>query len=292
MRLELEGVGRLVERDPGPERPDRHAQRPGRGADVLLDEQEPPRGGLGGQQREVVLAEDPGAHEPEQEAELARRHPPVGQRHGGLGQAATGRDDLVEQVGLELAHERRERTGVGPHPARPIDDAGPFDDARQRAAEGRREGGHDARHRLGVGRFGCLAARPVSGSQVRSAAGRWRSVRPPASRRARAGRPSRHAGRRRSRRRRARIRSGTRPARRGRPATTAGARHARIRRPRRTARRDRSSGRDRQLDAFDVGERRAEQPPCQRVERGRVAGRQLEVPGVRCVGPGRQPRAR
>ena len=41
---------------------------------------------------------------------------------GGLGQAATGRDDLVEQVGLELADERCERPGVGPDPARPIDD--------------------------------------------------------------------------------------------------------------------------------------------------------------------------
>ena len=38
MRLELEGMGGLVERDPRPERPDRHAEPPGCGADVLLDE--------------------------------------------------------------------------------------------------------------------------------------------------------------------------------------------------------------------------------------------------------------
>ena len=58
MRLELEGVGRLVERDPGPERADRHAQRAGRGPDVLLDEEQPAGRGLGRQQREVVLAQD------------------------------------------------------------------------------------------------------------------------------------------------------------------------------------------------------------------------------------------
>ena len=43
VRLELEGVGRLVEGDPGPERSDRHAERPRRAADVLLDEQESAR---------------------------------------------------------------------------------------------------------------------------------------------------------------------------------------------------------------------------------------------------------
>ena len=58
MRLELEGVGRLVQGDPGPERAERHAQRAGRRADVLLDEQQPAGRRLGRQQGEVVLAED------------------------------------------------------------------------------------------------------------------------------------------------------------------------------------------------------------------------------------------
>ena len=59
MRLELEGVGRLVEGDPGPERADRHVQGAGRRPDVLLDEQEPAGRRLGRQKGEVVLAEDP-----------------------------------------------------------------------------------------------------------------------------------------------------------------------------------------------------------------------------------------
>ena len=88
MRLELEGVGRLVQGDPGPERADRHAQRPGRRADVLLDEEQATGRRLGRQQREVVLAEDARAHEPEQEAELAGGHPAVGEGHRRLGQAA------------------------------------------------------------------------------------------------------------------------------------------------------------------------------------------------------------
>ena len=79
-----------------------------------------------GQQREVVLAQDARAHEPEQEPELAGRHPAVGERHRRLGQAAAGRDDLVEQVRLELADQRRERARVGAHPAGPIDDARPL----------------------------------------------------------------------------------------------------------------------------------------------------------------------
>ena len=147
-----------------------------------------PGRGLGGQQREVVLAQDAAAHEPEQEPELAGRDPAIGQRHGRLGEAAAGRDDLVEQVRLELAHQRRERAGVGADPARPIDDAGPLDDARQRAAERRRQGRHDAGHRLGVGGLGGpqLGRVRVPG---RCAAGRWRSARPPASRRGRAARP-------------------------------------------------------------------------------------------------------
>ncbi len=154
MRLELEGVGRLVEGDPGPERADRHAQRAGRGPDVLLDEEQLAGCRLGRQQGEVVLAQHAGPHETEQEPELAGRHPAVGERHRRLGQATAGRDDLVEQVGLELAHQRGERTGVGADPARPVDDAGALDDARQRAPEGGRQGRHDAGHGRRVGGFG------------------------------------------------------------------------------------------------------------------------------------------
>ena len=59
MRLELEGVGRLVEGDPRPERVERHVERGRRLADVLLDEEEPAGRRLRRQEREVVLAEDP-----------------------------------------------------------------------------------------------------------------------------------------------------------------------------------------------------------------------------------------
>ena len=75
MRLELEGVGRLVQRDPGPERPERHVQGAGRRPDVLLDEQQPAGRRLGREQREVVLAEDARAHEAEQEARAGGSSP-------------------------------------------------------------------------------------------------------------------------------------------------------------------------------------------------------------------------
>ena len=58
MRLELEGVGRLVQRDPGPERRQRDAQGVRGRPDVLLDEQQTAGLCLGRQQREVVLAQD------------------------------------------------------------------------------------------------------------------------------------------------------------------------------------------------------------------------------------------
>ena len=59
MGLELEGMGRLVEGDPGPERRDRDAQRVRRAPDVLLDEQQPAVLRLGREHREVVLARGP-----------------------------------------------------------------------------------------------------------------------------------------------------------------------------------------------------------------------------------------
>ena len=111
--------------------PSGHAQRTCRAADVLLDEQQPARRGFRGQEGQVVLAQDAAAHEPEQEPELAGGDPAIGERHGRLGEAAAGRHDLVEQVLLELRHQRRERAGVGADPARPVDDARPLDDPRQ-----------------------------------------------------------------------------------------------------------------------------------------------------------------
>src|SRR3974390_1322650 len=80
VRLELERVGRLVKRDPGAERLDRHVHRGRRRPNVLLDEEQPAGRGFGRDQREVVLAEHALAHEPEQDAELGGREPAVGHR--------------------------------------------------------------------------------------------------------------------------------------------------------------------------------------------------------------------
>ena len=196
MGLELEGVGRLVEGDPGPERADRHAQRSRRRADVLLDEQEPAGRGLHRQQRQVVLAEHARAHEPEQEPELAVGHPAIGQRHRRLGQPAARRDHLVEQVRLELADQRRERADVGANPAGPIDHRRALHDARQRRPQRGGERRDDPRHRVGVGRLGGPQLRPVEGARGHRPAGRPRCARPPASRRARVARRARRDARR------------------------------------------------------------------------------------------------
>ena len=92
---------------------------------------------LGGEQGEVVLAEDLRAHEAEQEAELAGRHPAVGEGHRRLGEAAAGRHDLVEQLRLELADQLGEGRDVRVDPAGPVDDGRPLDDARQLGPERR-----------------------------------------------------------------------------------------------------------------------------------------------------------
>src|SRR5918993_538748 len=113
MRLELERVGGLVQGDPRPERGDRDTERSGGLPDVLLDEQKPAWCGLHGQQGEVVLTQDTRAHEPEQETELPIRHPAIRKGHRRFGEAAAGWDDLVEELTLELADQRRERAGVG-----------------------------------------------------------------------------------------------------------------------------------------------------------------------------------
>ncbi len=153
MSLEFEGMGGFMQRDPGPERPDRHAQGSGGRPDVLLDEQEAARRRLHRQRGEVVLAEDGGAHESEEEADLATRHPAIGEGHRRLGQPTADGDHLIEQVRFELADERRERSDIGPDPACTIDDGGAFDDAGQGRPESTRQGRDDARHRLGVERF-------------------------------------------------------------------------------------------------------------------------------------------
>ena len=119
MGLELERVGRLVERDPGSELVERQVQGLRGLADVLLDEQEPAGRALGREERKVVLAQHALAHEPEHQADLAGRDEPVGERDRGLSEAAARRDDLVEQVLLEAADERRRRCRRSRAPSRP-----------------------------------------------------------------------------------------------------------------------------------------------------------------------------
>ena len=67
---------------------------------------------------------------------------------------AAGRQDLVEQRPLEPADERGEARRVGPHPAGPVDDPGPPDDARQLRPERLAQARDDPGHRLGVGGLG------------------------------------------------------------------------------------------------------------------------------------------
>ena len=122
-----------------------------------------PAVGLGGQQREVVLAEDALAHEPEQEAELAGRDPAVGERHRRPGEPAAGRHDLVEQL---VPPACRSATRTSPmlartQPARsttPERSTTPGSSVPSASAER----GHDAGHGLGVGRLRRRAARPAS----------------------------------------------------------------------------------------------------------------------------------
>ena len=156
MALELERVGRLVEGDPRPERPDRDVEGPRRGPDVLLDEEKPAVLGLGRQQGEVVLPQHPRAHEPEQEPDLAGRHPAVGDHHRRRGEPATGADDLAEEIALDPGDERAERRDVGPDPAGPVDDHRPLDDPGQGRPEGFGQPRHDDGHRLAVGGVGGL----------------------------------------------------------------------------------------------------------------------------------------
>ena len=206
---------------------------------------------------------------PSRKPELAGRDPAVGERHRRLGQPAAGRHDLVEQVRLELADQRRERTGVGPDPARAIDHPGPLDDARQRGPERGRQRRHDPRHRLGVVRLGRAQLGRGQGARRRVAAGRSaiRSTSRPVHQAAARADPLGAApddGRRGAEGRaeqEARLPD----------AIVAPRRPASPERPVIASRATASS------TLLDVGEGRAEQPARERVERGRVAGRQLAM---------------
>ncbi len=136
MGLELEGVGRLVEGDPGAERIEGHAERPGGLADVLLDEEELPGLGFRGQEGEVVLAQDALAHEAQEEPELAGRDPAVRQGQRGLPEPGSRRHDLVEELALQPPEERGEGGEVGPDPGGPVHDRDALDDARERRLRG------------------------------------------------------------------------------------------------------------------------------------------------------------
>ena len=153
MCLELEGVRRLVQRDPGAERFEWQVECAGRRADVLLDEQQSSVARLGGDERQVVLAQHLLAHEPQQEPQLPRRDESIGDGHRCLAEPAADRHDLVEQITLDPGDERRERRDVGADPAGPVDDAGPIDHAGKLGPERGRQARHDLRHRFGVARL-------------------------------------------------------------------------------------------------------------------------------------------
>ena len=202
---------------------------------------------------------------PSSRPELAGRDPAVRERHRRLGEAAAGRDHLVEQVLLELPDERGERRGVGPHPARAIDDPGPLDDARQLRPEGARQAparsGPSPRRRP-ARRHG---ARRRQRARAPAPGVRSRIARRPASR------PGPHA----------RVRSIRRPT------TVAAAPSAEpMRIPACHARSSRQDGRalvaassreHPELDGFHVREVGPEQPTGQRPEALGVTGRQLAM---------------
>ena len=105
--LELERVGRLVERDPDPEVVERHAQGrgPWRGCS-------PPRTAarpgalLGRQQRDVVLAEHARAEVAEQEADLAGGEEAVRRAPCGLARPPPARDDRSSRCGSSWLDQR------------------------------------------------------------------------------------------------------------------------------------------------------------------------------------------
>ena len=85
-RAELDGMGDLVDGDPGQELAEVDVQLARRVADVRRDEQQP-RGGLLVEERQLVLAQDAPAHEPDDAADLAGQE----QLGGPAQRAATSR---------------------------------------------------------------------------------------------------------------------------------------------------------------------------------------------------------
>ena len=275
MRLELEGVGRLVEGDPRPERPERDVERARRLADVLLDEEEAARRRLGRQQGEVVLAEDLRAHEAEQEAELAGRDPAIGEGHRRLAEAAARRHDLVEELLLERADQRRERRDVGVDPAGPVDDAGSLDDPGQLGPERLRQARHDPGHRRGVVGLRGAGARPAVRRARRRPQAIGRRSAPPAAQSTRPAPRDDLRAPAEDRRRRAERRADEEP-RLPEPVVAPG-RAAAAGPPAASALAHEATGRE--LDRLDVEERLAEQPRRHRPEAVDVARRQLDVDG-------------
>ncbi len=136
-----------MQRDPGPERSQRHVHDPRGVADVLLDEQQTAGRGLRREESEVVLAEHPLAHEAEQEPQLARRDPAVGERHGRLRDTAALGQHLVQELALEPPDEPGERRCVRPDPGRPVHDRDSVDNPRQVRPEMLGQRRHDLGHR-------------------------------------------------------------------------------------------------------------------------------------------------
>ena len=134
-------------------------------------------------QREVVLAEHPLAHEPQQQTQLAGGDPAVGERHRGLADAAARRQHLVEEVPLEAADEAGEDLRVGTHPGGAIDDGHAVHDARQLRARGGRRGPARRGPSRWRSRPRSNAALPRPGRRGRAGVARSRCPRPGASRR-------------------------------------------------------------------------------------------------------------
>ena len=276
MGLELEGVRRLVERDPGPERA--RAARPGPGPSGGCS---PRRTGAG----PASISADssarsywPRTFEPMNPS----RNPSwrvVTQRLAraivALPSPPPGGMTWSSSSSSSVADQRRERRDVRPDPAGPVDDARTLDDAGQLRAERLATGAGTIRAIAAA--YSGSAARSSSGVSVPGAArgGRSRSARPATSRRG----PRRAASSAR------------------RPRTVAAAPSAEpTRNPacqsavvapgllrgsalRGATRRGRSPGRPTGASStrVDVEERVAEQPPGDRPERVDVAGRELDV---------------
>ena len=121
MRLELEGVGRLVEGDPGPERVERHAERRAVRRMFSSTKSSRPGVGLGRQQREVVLAEHALPRNPSRNPSWRVVSQRLASAIAALVSPPAG-GTTWSRVVLELADQGRERRRVGADPAGPVDD--------------------------------------------------------------------------------------------------------------------------------------------------------------------------